>query len=236
MYLSLTAPGYIKIPARYYAMAAMSRYVRPGAYRVANTNTNTNLNVVAFRNTDGSKVLQVLNNGYSATATNVAVDAGTGHSSVKTFLTDQNDSLNETDSAVLAGTNLSLVSPARSLTTVVLAPAPVSGTVQLVLQPTVKKLGDGSFEAAVKITNVGTGTAQNVVLSGATMGSATGSPNPLSSLPEAAGSGSLAPGGYIIVPLNYSASAGVSGSIALQRYNGTYNGGTFGGSFRTALP
>ena len=37
--------GYYKIPGRYYAMAALSRYVRPGAYRVTTTNTNSNLNV-----------------------------------------------------------------------------------------------------------------------------------------------------------------------------------------------
>ncbi len=228
--------GYYKIPGRYYAMAALSRYVKPGAYRVATTNTNTNLNVVAFRNTDGSKVLEVLNKGTAATTANFSVDAGTSGSAAKTYLTDQTDTLNETDSAVIAGTTMSLTLPARSLTTVVLAPAQVKGTAQLVLTTSVSKLGDGTFETALKIINNGTGTVGGITLTSATLGSAQGAPTPLSTLPEVAGMGSLAPGGSVTVPMNYPASAGSSGSTVLQRFNGTYNGGSFGGSFRTVLP
>ncbi len=236
VYLSLTAPGTFKTTGRYYAMSALSRYVRPGAYRVQTANSNSNLNVVAFRNTDGSKVLEVLNNGAAATSATFGVDAGTAKSAARTLLTDQTDSLAETDSAVIAGNALSLSLPARSLTTVLLPPATVSGTVQLLITPTLQKLGDGSYQAAVKITNNGTGTAQGVTLTGATLGSAQGSPTPLSALPEVAGTGSIAPGGFTVVPMNFGASAGTSGAASLQRFTGTYNGGSFGGSYRVTLP
>lgn len=228
--------GYIQIPGRYYAMAALSRYVRPGAYRVASTNTNANLNVVAFRNTDGSKVLEILNKGTAATTGTFTVDAGTGQTAPKTLLTDQTNTLNETDSATLAGTQLSVPLPARSLTTVLLPPANTEGTVQLALVPTTIKLADGSFQVALRIANNGAGTAQNITLSSGVMGSAQAAPTPLSTLPEAVGTGSLAPGGYTVIPLNFSAGAGASGTTVLQRYTGTYSGGTFGGSFRTVLP
>ncbi len=228
--------GYYKIPGRYYAMAALSRYVKPGAYRVTTSNTNSNLNVVAFRNTDGSKVLEILNKGTAATTGTFTVDAGTAQSAVKTLLTDQNDSLNETDSAEVTGTQLAVPLPPRSLTTVLLSPAKTTGNVQLVTTSTVTKLGDGSFEVALKITNNGTGTAQGVTLTSGALGSAQGAPTPLATLPEAVGTGSLAPGGYVTVPLNYAASAGTSGSTVLQKYSGTYSGGTFGASLRTVLP
>jgi O-glycosyl hydrolase len=229
--------GYYQIPGRYYAMAALSRYVKPGAYRVATTNTNSNLNVVAFRNTDGSKVLEILNKGTAATTGSFTVDAGTGATGgVKTLLTDQTDSLNETDSAVVAGTQLSVPLPPRSLTTVLLPPTKTAGSVQLVLTSTVTKLGDGSYEAAVKITNNGTGTVQGLMLATGSLGSAQGAPTPLSGLPEVAGTGAIAPGGYTIVPLNYAASAGGSGSTVVQKYSGTYTGGSFNSTLRTVLP
>src|SRR6185503_13739289 len=44
----------------YYALAHASRFVRPGARRIR-SNVADNLDNVAFRNTDGSRVLIVLN-------------------------------------------------------------------------------------------------------------------------------------------------------------------------------
>lgn len=229
--------GYIQIPGRYYAIAALSRYVRPGAYRVATTSTNANLNVVAFRNTDGSKVLEILNKGTAATTGSFTVDAGTATTGgAKTFLTDQTDSLNETDSAVVAGTQMNVPLPARSLTTVVLPPTQMTGAAQFVLQPTLSKLGDGSYQVALKITNTGSGTAQGITLATGTLGSTQAAPTPLSTLPEVAGTGSVAPGGYTVVPLNFPASAGNSGAMVVQRYSGTYNGGSFSATLRTVLP
>lgn len=236
--LILTTPSTstYTVAGRFYALAAISRFVRPGAYRVTSTNSNTNLAVVGFLNTDGSKVVALLNNATTAVTANYTVDSGTSGSNVKTYLTDTNDAVNETDTAALAGTNLSMTLPARSLTTVVIAPTVVSGSPQLLLTPTLTKLGDGSFQAALKVTNVGPGTAQGVTMTAATLGSATGVPAPGTALPQSVGLGNLAPGGYTIMPMNFAAAAGTSGSSTVQRYTGTYSSGTFGGSFRTILP
>ena len=54
----------------YYAFAHASRFVRPGARRVASTNVAA-LDNVAFRNEDGSRVLIVLNSDSAATTFNV---------------------------------------------------------------------------------------------------------------------------------------------------------------------
>ncbi len=155
---------------------------------------------------------------------------------MKTYLTDANHSITETDTAVILGNNLSVTLQPRSLTTLVLPPATVPGSVQLFLTPTMAKLGDGSFQAAVTVTNNGMGTAQGVTLTGATLGSTPGVPAPISALPQTVGLGAIAPGGYALIPLNFASGAALSGSMTIQRYSGTYAGGTFAGSFRTVLP
>jgi len=45
----------------YYALGQLSKFVRPGAVRIAATSTNNTLQTVAFENPDGSIVLTVLN-------------------------------------------------------------------------------------------------------------------------------------------------------------------------------
>ena len=46
---------------RYYALANYSRFIRPGAVRIAATSGDSNLQVSAFRNSDGSVVVVALN-------------------------------------------------------------------------------------------------------------------------------------------------------------------------------
>jgi hypothetical protein len=52
--------------------------------------------------------------------------------------------------------------------------ASAQGTVQLITTATLTKLGDGSYQATVYVSNNGTGSAQNVVFSTASLGSAAG--------------------------------------------------------------
>jgi hypothetical protein len=107
--------------------------------------------------------------------------------------------------------------------------APIAGSTQLITTATLSKLGDDSYEAAVKITNKGTGTALNVQVSNATLGSATGSP-----LPQ--GVFNIPPGGFVTTTVYFPANAGNSGASVVERYSGTYSGGTFVGSIRAVLP
>lgn len=54
----------------YYIIAHASKFVRPGAVRIA-SNQQNNLQTVAFKNTDGTKVLIVLNGGNNTQAFNI---------------------------------------------------------------------------------------------------------------------------------------------------------------------
>jgi rhamnogalacturonan endolyase len=106
----------------------------------------------------------------------------------------------------------------------------IEGSANLVTSAVLAKQADGSYLAAVTITNYGNGTASNVELTGATLGAAAGAglPNRI---------GNIAPGGgSAVVNVTFPASAGSSGSLALERYAGTYTGGTFSASLRATLP
>jgi hypothetical protein len=105
----------------------------------------------------------------------------------------------------------------------------VSGNVQLVTTSAVSLNSDGSYKLMLTVTNNGTGTAQNVVLTKVNLGSAVGLavPEPLIS---------LAPGGIAVTTLSFPATAGAPGSRIVETVSGTYTGGTFGGSLRATLP
>ncbi|MDQ2988153.1 MAG: glycosyl hydrolase, partial [Pseudomonadota bacterium] len=53
--------GAVTRNVEYYALAHASRFVRPGAHRIASTSGRGGLDTVAFRNTDGSIALLVAN-------------------------------------------------------------------------------------------------------------------------------------------------------------------------------
>jgi hypothetical protein len=114
--------------------------------------------------------------------------------------------------------------------TITINPAPlVAGPVQLITTASLAKLGDGSYRATVKISNRGAGTAQNVWLTSATIGSGVGSvvPQSLVNIPQ---------NGYAITTVDFPASVGSSGAPVIEKFAGTYNGGSFVGSLRAVLP
>jgi O-glycosyl hydrolase len=53
----------INLSDRYWAFAAFGRYIRPGAVRIGATTADGSLEVSAFRNHDGSRVVEILNTG-----------------------------------------------------------------------------------------------------------------------------------------------------------------------------
>jgi hypothetical protein len=115
-------------------------------------------------------------------------------------------------------------------TTVAITPAPmVSGAVQLITTATFTQLSNGSYQATVTVSNNGTGTAQNVVLTESTLGKANGTPppQPLIDIP---------PGGFAVTTLTFPSSTGSLGDHVIEKFTGTYTGGTFGGSIRAVLP
>ena len=116
-----------------------------------------------------------------------------------------------------------------ALCNLVIDTPPTPGAVQLLTSANLLALGDGSYQAIVTVKNDGAGTAQAVAVSGATLGSAAGSTIPVAL-------GDIQPGGSAIAIIAFPSSAGAPGSPAIERYTGTYNGGSFGGSFRVTLP
>ncbi len=80
--------GY-RVSKRLWAMAAFSRFIRPGAVRVDASTDLSGLSVSAFRNVDGSQVVEVLNTGTEAVSARLAARPGR----VRTYLTDETHDL-----------------------------------------------------------------------------------------------------------------------------------------------
>lgn len=250
------------VPARLYAIAHFSRFVRPGASQVTmSTNSpacttisggvGNCLVTTAFVNADGSKVINVVNNYTTGSQPlNLTLDAATADWVPSAYVTSAatipNASANSASPeplntaialtsgvATVNGTTLSATLPARSFTTIVLTAPVVAGTVNLITTATLAAQGDGGYLGTVKVSNTGTGTAQNVTLTGATLGTAVGSTLPIAALPYSIGN--IAPGSSTLVTVNFPAGQ-PSGSAVVEKYTGTYTGGTFGGSMRAVLP
>jgi O-glycosyl hydrolase len=100
----------ITLSKRYWAFAAFGRYIRPGAVRVGATSSVGALDVSAFRNRDGSQVIEILNTGTTAAPISLK-GLPAGHLSA--YLTG--------DSEALTPLSGPLTAPARSLLTVVIS-------------------------------------------------------------------------------------------------------------------
>lgn len=74
--VTILANGGVEKNVEYYALAHMSKFVKPGARRVKSTAfpSAERLESVAFLNADGSKVLVVLNSGHASTTFSVKFD------------------------------------------------------------------------------------------------------------------------------------------------------------------
>jgi glucosylceramidase len=107
---------------RLWAMAAYSRYVRPGAFRVSASTGNPALELTAFRNRDGSKVLEIINTATTAQDLNLRLGPQLAGSRPVSYLTDTTHTVAREDLASLHGSDLGVQLAPRSLTTVVLAP------------------------------------------------------------------------------------------------------------------
>jgi hypothetical protein len=182
-------------------------------------------------------VISVINNFSSTETLSLTLDAATSNWVANSYFTDENDAIAPTNAATVNGNTLSATFAPRSITTIILAPPVTPGTVQLILTPSLFAQGDGTFLGTVTIANIGTGTAQNVQLSSATLGSVAGSTLPIAPMPYSIGN--IAPGTSEIVYVNFPAGP-TPGATVLEKYAGTYTSssgnGSFGGSFRAMVP
>jgi polygalacturonase len=112
----------------------------------------------------------------------------------------------------------------------------VNGTLSVVAPPTVELTttatlsgsASAGYQATVTVTNSGSATASNVTLTAATLGSATGSP-----LPQTLPSIPAGQSGTFVV--SFPGSAGANGAGVAEKYAGTYTGGSFSASIRSAI-
>ncbi|RHZ66786.1 uncharacterized protein CDV56_109537 [Aspergillus thermomutatus] len=103
---------------RLWAFGQWSRFVRPGAVRVAVSGSSSTLKMTAFKNTDGTVAVQMINT--ASAATSVTVN-GFAAGSAKAYLTDNSHNrISETTPSVSAGA-ASVNVPGYSMVTVVLS-------------------------------------------------------------------------------------------------------------------
>jgi glucosylceramidase len=108
-----------QVSKRLWAFAAYSRFIRPDAVRVPAQAADPNVDVTAFRNADGSMVVELLNMGTAEVSTTFTTD--TPVHNVSTYLTNETHSVDLVSSARTADVHsIPTQLPARSLTTLVL--------------------------------------------------------------------------------------------------------------------
>jgi O-glycosyl hydrolase len=107
---------------RLWAFANYSRYVRPGAVRIAATSSNSAVDLTAFKNTDGSVAIVALNTASSADPITYSL-SGTGTANgatVTPYLTNASSDTAAQPATTVSGGAFSATIPARSLVTYVI--------------------------------------------------------------------------------------------------------------------
>jgi glucosylceramidase len=116
--IQLDGPDF-NVSSRLWATAAYSRFIRPGAFRVEAQTSGQLMKISAYENSDGSKVINVINNRESGVSLDLALHGVSSSSHVVTYLTDETHSLERMEESV-TGSDLTVELPPRSLTTLVL--------------------------------------------------------------------------------------------------------------------
>ncbi|KAG4416103.1 hypothetical protein IFR04_010746 [Cadophora malorum] len=112
----------VQISKRVWAFAQYSRYIRPGAMRVAATGAPNGVSASAFLNegVSGSLVVPVLNTGTGSQAITVKVGGGFVGASVTAWITDNSREMAKTDAVLAADGTVTGTVPGRSFVTFVL--------------------------------------------------------------------------------------------------------------------
>ena len=118
---------------------------------------------------------------------------------------------------------------AATSATATLTIQPASGTVVISAATAIAAQGNGTRQLNIDLTNTGTGSAQFVTLTGVTVGGASCTPMPQML-------GTVDPQHSVSTMCTIPATAGTSGAIVVEKITGTYQDGTFSGSYRIKLP
>ena len=101
---------------RLWAFASYSRFIRPGAVRIGTTTSATGLEASAFRNSDGSTAVIVLNSAHSRRAATFLL-RGLGAVHVTPYLTDTTHQLSAQTPITVRKSAFTAILPPRSLVT-----------------------------------------------------------------------------------------------------------------------
>ncbi|KAI3320919.1 carbohydrate-binding module family 1 protein [Xylariaceae sp. AK1471] len=109
----------------FWAFAMWSRYIRPGAHRVATSGSLSSTIIGAFQNTDGSVIVVFTNSGTSSQSAKISFSSFTP-ASASAWVTNQGSTFAST-SASLSGGAVTVSIPARGVVTVKLTSGGSSG-------------------------------------------------------------------------------------------------------------
>ncbi|GAB3173667.1 hypothetical protein GCM10027059_45100 [Myceligenerans halotolerans] len=108
------------VSKRLWATAAYSRFVRPGAHRVTAGTEGQQLKISGFRNADGRRVVNVINNRDTALTLDLELQGAEAGDSLTTYRTDEGHDLAATSNTELTGASTRVDLEPRSLTTLVI--------------------------------------------------------------------------------------------------------------------
>jgi O-glycosyl hydrolase len=103
----------------FWAFTMWSRFIRPGAYRLATSGTISGVSTGAFKNVDGSLILVFTNTGSSAQSANVTIN-GITPTTASAWLTDNSHKCDSTPTTLTNGA-ISVSVPGKSVVTVKMA-------------------------------------------------------------------------------------------------------------------
>jgi O-glycosyl hydrolase len=109
---------------RFWALAAFSRFIRPGAVRISAASGDPNVLSAAFRNRNGSTVVELLNTGTAGQAVHVDLRRVAPGGRATPYVTDAGDQVTAQPPVPVRDGQVSVSAPPRSVVTVVLSPRP----------------------------------------------------------------------------------------------------------------
>jgi O-glycosyl hydrolase len=128
--------GTASASGRLWAFANYSRYIRPGAVRIGSTSSNSGVDISAYKNTDGTVAVVVLNTLSSSDTIGYSTSGIGGTSGTVTpFLTNGSSSVAQQPAISLSNGAFSATVPARSLVTYVIKPSGTGGNTVTVTSP-----------------------------------------------------------------------------------------------------
>ena len=216
---------------RLWAFANYSRYIHPGAVRIAATSSNSGVDISAFKNTDGTVAIVALNTGSSADPITYAL-SGTGTpngATVTPYLTNSASDVAAQGALSVSGGSFTASIPARSLVTYVAGTSGSGGGNTVTVTNPGNQTGTVGTAASLQVHASDSGTGQTLSYS------ATGLPAGLSIAPGTGLiSGTPTTAGPSSVTVTATDGTGASGSAAFTwAISGSGGGGTCKVSYAT---